>query len=73
MYHLFVCLCSSVCLSPQGLSSMCVCPVGRHVVAISEAGNILIYDAAVLGKDIRQVNYSVASIGDTFGPASCPL
>lgn len=31
-------------------------PVGKHLVGVSEAGNILIYDAAALGQELRQVS-----------------
>lgn len=51
----------------QPLASVQACPVGKHLVAISEAGNILIYDVATLGQDLHQVSqYCIALLESVF-------
>ena len=41
---------------PQVLTNVQPSPVGKHLVGVSEAGNIVIYDAAALGQELYQVN-----------------
>lgn len=48
---------SSPSCGVQVLTNVQSSPVGKYLVGVSEAGNILIYDAAALKQELRQVNF----------------
>lgn len=53
------------------LSSVQVSPDGCYIGAISEQGNLLVFDVATLAKELRRVrNTSLMSLGTRLVPAT---
>ena len=52
------------------LSCVQVSPDGRHVVAVSEPGNLLIFDVASLSKHLHKVSTSVYCVVERFDGVS---